>query len=206
MRNNERGRSMIEMLGVLAIVGVLSVGGIAGYSKAMVKVKNNRLITELSELVMNIRTMYIGQHSYSNINEALLIKAAAAPHNMVNSSTSTLSHVYGGSIKVFTSYVEGNFPRAFELYLTDINSLTCIAMVTMDWGQDVASGFQGLYVGNEEITTPMMEQVFPPYVSQPEAGIYTPGTHEHSIPLTISDAAAACTCDAVKCSIGLKYI
>ena len=29
------GRSMIEMLGVLAIIGVLSVGGIAGYSKAM---------------------------------------------------------------------------------------------------------------------------------------------------------------------------
>lgn len=32
----EKGRSMIEMLGVLAIVGVLSVGGIAGYSKAIV--------------------------------------------------------------------------------------------------------------------------------------------------------------------------
>ena len=31
------GRSMIEMLGVLAIIGVLSVGGIAGYSKAMQK-------------------------------------------------------------------------------------------------------------------------------------------------------------------------
>ena len=31
----EQGRSMLEMLGVLAIVGVLSVGGIAGYSKAM---------------------------------------------------------------------------------------------------------------------------------------------------------------------------
>ena len=29
------GRSMIEMLGVLAIIAVLSVGGIAGYSKAM---------------------------------------------------------------------------------------------------------------------------------------------------------------------------
>ena len=27
MRVNEQGRSMIEMLGVLAIVGVLSVGG-----------------------------------------------------------------------------------------------------------------------------------------------------------------------------------
>ena len=32
------GRSMVEMLGVLAIIGVLSVGAIAGYSKAMMEV------------------------------------------------------------------------------------------------------------------------------------------------------------------------
>ena len=31
------GRSMVEMLGILAIIGVLSVGAIAGYSKAMIK-------------------------------------------------------------------------------------------------------------------------------------------------------------------------
>ena len=35
------GRSMIEMLGVLAVVGVLSVGDIAGYSKAMRMYKSN---------------------------------------------------------------------------------------------------------------------------------------------------------------------
>ena len=29
---NESGRSMVEMLGVLAIIGVLSIGGIAGYT------------------------------------------------------------------------------------------------------------------------------------------------------------------------------
>ena len=40
------GRSMIEMLGVLAIVGVLSVGGIAGYSKAMTKWKINKTISD----------------------------------------------------------------------------------------------------------------------------------------------------------------
>ena len=28
----ESGRSMVEMLGVLAIIGVLSIGGIAGYT------------------------------------------------------------------------------------------------------------------------------------------------------------------------------
>ena len=38
----EQGRSMVEMLGVLAIIGVLSVGAIAGYSKAMFKYKLNK--------------------------------------------------------------------------------------------------------------------------------------------------------------------
>ena len=33
----ESGRSMVEMLGVLAIIGVLSVGGIAGYTTAINK-------------------------------------------------------------------------------------------------------------------------------------------------------------------------
>ena len=35
MKNIESGRSMIEMLGGLAIVGVLSVGGLAGDAQAM---------------------------------------------------------------------------------------------------------------------------------------------------------------------------
>ena len=45
------GRSMIEMLGVLAIIGVLSVGGIAGYSKAMEKFKVNKAVSEYSYII-----------------------------------------------------------------------------------------------------------------------------------------------------------
>ena len=48
------GRSMIEMLGVLAIVGVLSVGGIAGYSKAMEKFKINKTVEEYSMLTAGL--------------------------------------------------------------------------------------------------------------------------------------------------------
>ena len=48
------GRSMIEMLGVLAIVGVLSVGGIAGYSKAMEKFKVNKAISQYSMLIYDM--------------------------------------------------------------------------------------------------------------------------------------------------------
>ena len=49
------GRSMIEMIGVLAIVGVLSVGGIAGYSAAMDKLKLNKYAKDINIMVMNRR-------------------------------------------------------------------------------------------------------------------------------------------------------
>ena len=51
---NSFGRSMIEMLGVLAIIGVLSVGGIAGYSKAMEKYKLYTTFRDLSFLINEI--------------------------------------------------------------------------------------------------------------------------------------------------------
>ncbi len=47
------GRSMVEMLGVLAIIGVLSVGAIAGYSKAMMKYKLNKHAESFNILLNN---------------------------------------------------------------------------------------------------------------------------------------------------------
>lgn len=43
MKKTENGRSMIEMLGVLAIIGVLSVGALSGYRMAMKQYKVNEL-------------------------------------------------------------------------------------------------------------------------------------------------------------------
>ncbi len=50
------GRSMIEMLGVLAIIGVLSVGGIAGFNKAMMEYKITKNLNQYGELFQNIFT------------------------------------------------------------------------------------------------------------------------------------------------------
>lgn len=49
MKNvNESGRSMVEMLGVLAIIGVLSIGGIAGYTLAMNRYRANEILNTAS--------------------------------------------------------------------------------------------------------------------------------------------------------------
>ena len=58
---------MIEMLGVLAIIGVLSVGGIAGYSKAMTKWKINKTIEQIEHITYNTFTAYANQKELDNI-------------------------------------------------------------------------------------------------------------------------------------------
>jgi type II secretory pathway pseudopilin PulG len=53
-----RGRSMVEMLGVLAIIGVLSVGAISGYSKAMFKYKLNKQAESFNSLLNSAIQLY----------------------------------------------------------------------------------------------------------------------------------------------------
>ena len=52
--NTQSGRSMVEMLGVLAIIGVLSVGAIAGYSKAMMKYMLNKQSEQLTQILFSL--------------------------------------------------------------------------------------------------------------------------------------------------------
>lgn len=54
---SQSGRSMVEMLGVLAIIGVLSVGAIAGYSKAMFKYKLNQHAQAVNMLINNVLSL-----------------------------------------------------------------------------------------------------------------------------------------------------
>lgn len=208
MNSCQQGRSMIEMLGVLAIVGVLSVGGIAGYSKAMMKAKNNMLISQISELTMNIRTLYTTQHSFDGLTNKVLINTNFVPKEMLNTtaSFSSITHAFGGHILVYPSNIPNGLKNAFEIYFTGLGNQTCIMLATMDWGKDPASGFQSIYAGAKEITAPLMLEAYSGDDSLTEQGIYTTGIHETAAPLTIIEASKACLCDNNECVIGLKYI
>ena len=50
LNQNESGRSMVEMLGVLAVMGLLTIIGIAGFKIAMNKAKANNLVADMNRL------------------------------------------------------------------------------------------------------------------------------------------------------------
>ncbi len=147
MRVNEQGRSMIEMLGVLAIVGVLSVGGIAGYSKAMAKFKTNKAIDQITMISTNIRTLYSSQKNFEGLDNDLAIKTNVIPVEMTG-STSVITNQFGGHVRVKTaSKIPGKDDKqAYVVAFSGIPSTACIALATTDWGGDADSGFEYMYI------------------------------------------------------------
>lgn len=104
-KQNQTGRSMIEMLGVLAIVGILSIGGIAGFSKAMSKYKLNQALEQYN-FVFNLivydmdkwrRLAVVGSYELAPI----LKNMGILPQNMIRHPTdSKLYDVFGNSFYV----------------------------------------------------------------------------------------------------------
>lgn len=67
-RRGEFGRSMAEILGVLAIVGVLSIGGIIGLRMAFDKNETNEIVHELTQRAVLLSSMK-SKEMPANLNE-----------------------------------------------------------------------------------------------------------------------------------------
>lgn len=68
---SQSGRSMVEMLGVLAIIGVLSIGGIAGYTMAMNRYKANEILAAASQVAIIGQTANMGEGVDQTATQAL---------------------------------------------------------------------------------------------------------------------------------------
>ena len=228
----ESGRSMIEMLGVLAIIGVLSVGGIAGYSKAMNKFKTNKVADQVSMLVANIKTMYAQQNTYEGLSNETAISLGVVPDELVvktkgtdNNEKTELLNSFNGPVFIFASDSTGKDDnKAFTIEFNNLSKEACITLATNDWGSGYSSGLIALraagksateatdklktvYIGNEG--TPGRKEVKAEGNNKGNDNdvIATPGGQAGArVPLSVTSAAVACGCKAGNtCSLQWKY-
>ena len=68
---SETGRSMIEMLGVLAIIGVLSIAAVAGYRFALLKFRANEVTNELNMRAINVSAQMLNTGTVYEKNELI---------------------------------------------------------------------------------------------------------------------------------------
>ena len=209
MRVNEQGRSMIEMLGVLAIVGVLSVGGIAGYSKAMNKFKTNKVIDQINMISTNIRTLYSSQRNYNGLDNQLAKKAGAVSGDMYTSETDdNITNAFQGTITIASTIHNGQEHAGYVIGFDGLPKSACVAAATTDWGGDVGSGFAGMAVvgaSNAVGTTASAVAAVSKDTLSASSNLAIPGDPTHGTPMSIVDAQTSCGNNSNN-AIALKYI
>ena len=146
----ESGRSMIEMLGVLAIIGVLSVGGIAGYSKAMTKYRINKAIEQITLIGGNIRSFFAPQRSYEGLTNTVIKKAKLVPDEMwVNNEfeSNQIKNVFDLYVFIQACSKSTNGDRqAFKIqYETPVDEEICIELLSQDWSNIGVTSISALY-------------------------------------------------------------
>ena len=229
LKTNESGRSMIEMLGVLAIIGVLSVGGIAGYSKAMNKFKTNKVADNVSMLVANIKTMYAQQKTYGGLTTTTAHDMGLVPDELVKKSGNTTSYknAFNGDVEIHAASSTNSTTsdsKAFVIYFGGLSKEACITLATNDWGSGYSSGLialqaaatsdaadatSGVKNALDLIVIGANANAVATTTAGSEKAIAMPGatgSGQLAVPMSVSAAANACACKTGnKCSITWKY-
>lgn len=113
--DSQSGRSLTEMLGVLAVVGVLSIAGIMGYRYAIDKYRANSTIQELTQRALVVSTQM--KH-----NTALQMDE--------------LGSVTRVGYPVAAAHVAEQ-PSYFELSLTDVPAAVCKQILRSNWNYPI---------------------------------------------------------------------
>ena len=127
-RYKQSGRSMIEMLGVLAIIGVLTVGSIAGYSHAMRRHLLNKQREQISYILATIETQYDAlKTSLSNLptsnNTSLFINLGWIPEKMIEeNNNSYIYDVFKNKALFWINQTTTSSKIGFYIYLNNGNA------------------------------------------------------------------------------------
>ena len=216
MKNCEHGRSMIEMLGVLAIVGVLSVGGLAGYSKVMHQYKINAALEQIAMISSKLSSYGAGVDSYAGLSNKSAYKLRAIPASAVedcegsgSNSPCKLINPFGGSVTVEPSNIEGNGEdeQAYAIIYEGLTQEACISIGSNTWFQSKGDSLLGIGVGKKAKKDAIKTAIYQG-CSSTEIG----SADEMSIacsagdmPMDVTNAAIACDCPASDCVFVVKF-
>ncbi len=130
------GRSMVEMLGVLAIIGVLSVGAIAGYSKAMMKYKLNKQMEQIGSILdyvnMHLDDLKRSRASITGNLIPLFKKLNFIPQEMMRENINdAIYDVFGTAIVPVNYTADGDYVFEFILYLNKGQKESCMNLFTI---------------------------------------------------------------------------
>jgi type II secretory pathway pseudopilin PulG len=133
-RQNESGRSMIEIIGVMAIMGVITAGAIAMYNS--VRNRQIRMIAaeDLKSLAQGAKLIYQGRGDYAGISVEKMVE-----YRVLKNNKAPIGNQENYSVR------SENLGKEFLISLGGLSAGDCayFATVNLDWAAAVrVNGFE----------------------------------------------------------------
>ena len=120
----ESGRSMIEMIGVLAIMGALTATAVLTYNYAKGMQKRSTVNEHVSNIVTGVRELLKGYDDFSNIDNSTIFAAMSMSNK----------NPYGGTYELA---VDPSNTRQFIVHINGLSKSDCEALTTRAWTDSV---------------------------------------------------------------------
>ena len=120
----ESGRSMIEMVGVLAIMGMLTATAFALISLGINRQKQARVTDDVVTIVSGVRSLLGDYDDFSNIDNSTIFAAMSVSDK----------NPYGGTYELSVNSLN---TRQFIVKINGLSKSDCEALVTKAWTDSV---------------------------------------------------------------------
>ena len=125
---SELGRSLIEMLGVLAIGAIMTAAAYGTYNMLRTNQIRNLALSEMEQIARNTKLLLEMRKDYSGVSVDYLIKSGAITNP---------NAPIGGSDWSIKSGLDG---KTFSINLTSLSNSDCVFFATkkIDWAKSVS--------------------------------------------------------------------
>ena len=146
-KNMQNGRSMIEMLGVLAVIGVLTVGGYGLINKAQTSRNITLTIDQLTSLAQKVR--YYARDCDEKCEGNITSEVKDTSIEGLKYDDGKFSNL--DSVFFTVEYLGEDSEALYTITLSNLSEEACVQLATINLGSADSNGFVGRVIskGND---------------------------------------------------------
>ncbi len=159
MWKEERGATMIEMIGVIAIIGIVTAGMWKVAASGWSRYRMSQAVSQLQSLQKNIVRRYAAAGNYNELSENNILeefhKDKLLPAQMAYANGKAY-HTFGGEITVNVGEIVGwgESSHSFKITYKNLTFAQCAEMASISWiGNDFAN-IVSIQVGTSKFEWP----------------------------------------------------
>lgn len=144
---SQSGRTIVEMMMVLFVLGTFTASTMALVSKGMDKYRASLILSQVREVRKAVSSRYAALGVYTGLTSEVMIKERLLSANMVTENK--LYHAFKSEIGLSVAD-SGGTGRSFKITFPGIPLPNCLDLALIDWATDSTAALVSIKINDKE--------------------------------------------------------